>query len=137
MGHHAKDSLCGALAEAYAQGAVLAGHQVKRVAVGELAFDPVIRDVASMNDIHEPDLLAAQEAIAWAQHIVLVYPVWWGDPSALLKGFIDLVFTSGFAFRFRDNSPFCERLLAGRSAGVPDGCLDRLRVRLTFHSPAS
>ncbi|MBS1187797.1 MAG: NAD(P)H-dependent oxidoreductase [Burkholderiaceae bacterium] len=116
LGHHTKDSLCGALADAYAQGAVLAGHEVKRIAVGELAFDPVIRDVTCMNDIREPDLLAAQTAIAWAQHIVLVYPVWWGGPSALLKGFIDRVFTSGFAFRFKENSPFWERLLAGRSA---------------------
>lgn len=64
----------------------------------------------------EADLLAAQEAIRWAEHLVFVYPTWWGGLPALLKGFVDRVFLPGFAFRYREDSPGWDRLLGGRSA---------------------
>ena len=116
LGHHSQDSLCAALADAYASGAIEAGHEVRRLDVGAMAFDPVIRNVEHMGENLEPDVLRAQEAVTWAQHIVIAYPVWWGGPSALLKGFFDRVFLPGFAFRFRDNSPMWDKLLVGRSA---------------------
>jgi NAD(P)H dehydrogenase (quinone) len=61
-------------------------------------------------------LAAGQAAISWAQHLVFVYPIWWGAMPALLKGFIDRVFLPGFAFKYRSGSPLWDRLLAGRSA---------------------
>jgi putative NADPH-quinone reductase len=64
----------------------------------------------------EPDLVAAQAAIIWAEHLVFVYPIWWGAMPALLKGFIDRVFLPGFAFKYREGSVFWDRLLVGRSA---------------------
>ena len=115
LGHHTANSLCGALADAYAQGAQSFGNEVRRIAIGDLSFNPVIRDVELMMEL-EPDLVAAQEAILWAQHIVLFYPIWWGGPSALLKGFIDRVLVPGFAFRFREGSALWDKLLTGRSA---------------------
>ena len=64
----------------------------------------------------EPDLQAAQAQITWAEHLVWVYPTWWGAMPALLKGFIDRVFLPGFAFKYRQGSSLWDRLLAGRSA---------------------
>jgi putative NADPH-quinone reductase len=64
----------------------------------------------------EPDLVAGQIAITWAQHIVFVYPIWWGAMPALLKGFIDRIFLPGFAFKYRKGSQLWDRLLSGRSA---------------------
>lgn len=66
----------------------------------------------------EPDLLAAQEHIRWANHLVWIYPVWWGSLPALLKGFIDRVFLPGFAFRKRENSVWWDKLLTGKSARI-------------------
>jgi putative NADPH-quinone reductase len=84
--------------------------------VGDLSFDPVLhKGYAKIQEL-EPDLVAAQEAITWAQHIVFVYPTWWGGMPALLKGFIDRVFLPGFAFKYREDSRFWDRLLCGRSA---------------------
>lgn len=116
LGHPNTDSFCAAIADSYSEGAQAAGHEVRRIAVGDLAFDPVLRLGYAGSQPLEPDLAAAQAAIAWAQHLVFVYPVWWGAMPALLKGFIDRVFLPGFAFKYRSGSPLWDRLLAGRSA---------------------
>ena len=116
LGHPADDSFCGALASSYVAGAKAAGNEVQLIFLGKLSFDPVLHNgYATIQDL-ESDLVAAQTAIAWAQHIVFVYPIWWGAMPALLKGFIDRVFLPGFAFKYRDGSAFWDRLLSGRSA---------------------
>ena len=64
----------------------------------------------------EEDLKMAQEFIIWAEHLVFVYPTWWGTIPAQLKGFIDRTFLPGFAFKYRKDSLFWDRLLTNRSA---------------------
>lgn len=44
------------------------------------------------------DVQREQDAVRWAQGLVLIYPVWWFGPPAILKGWIDRVFTRKFAF---------------------------------------
>lgn len=116
LGHPDVDSLCGALAQAYVSGAASAGHEVRVLRLGDLAFDPNLHLGYRKIQELEPDLVAAQEAIQWAQHLVFVYPNWWGAMPALLKGFIDRVFLPGFAFKYRPNSIWWDKLLTGRSA---------------------
>ena len=116
LGHPASDSLCAGLAEAYASGARQAGAEVRVLALGELRFDPVLAAGFRAEQSLELDLKRAQAEILWAEHLVWVYPVWWGAMPALLKGFIDRVFLPGFAFRYRKGSTAWDRLLAGRSA---------------------
>lgn len=116
LGHPAKDSFCGALADSYIKGAKEAGNDVQLISIGNLSFDPVLHDGYKTIQVLEPDLITAQTSIIWAQHIVFVYPIWWGAMPALLKGFIDRVFLPGFAFKFKDGSMFWDRLLSGRSA---------------------
>lgn len=118
LGHPSSESFCAALAGAYAEGALQAGHEVRTLALGELEFEPIRRTgytTASPPPL-EPALVQAQEALTWAQQIVLVYPTWWGAPPALVKGFFDRVLTPGFAFKYRTGSPLWDKLLAGRSA---------------------
>ncbi len=116
LGHPRGDSLCGALAEAYAEGAREIGLSVQLLRLGELQFDPVLRTVRAGDQPLEPALVAAQAALAGARHVAFAYPVWWGTMPALLKGFLDRVLVSGFAYRYRQDSPWWDRLLAGRSA---------------------
>lgn len=116
LGHPRADSFCGAMAEAYASGAREAGHEVRLLAVGALTFDGILRHGFGPEQPLEPDLAAAQGDISWAQHLVFVYPIWWGAMPALLKGFIDRVLLPGFAFRYREGSHLWDRLLTGRSA---------------------
>lgn len=117
LGHPEPDSLCGALADAYARGA--AGTEIRRLDLGSLAFDPVLHRGYKEIQALEPDLMAAQEAIAWAEHLVFIYPTWWGGLPALLKGFIDRTFLPGFAFKYAEKKgPFWSRLLKGRTAHI-------------------
>jgi putative NADPH-quinone reductase len=116
LGHPDPASFCAALASAYIDGAGAAGHEVRSIRLGELTFDPILHEGYRRIQELEPDLRAAQDDVAWAEHLVFVYPTWWGAMPALLKGFFDRAFLPGFAFKYRDNSPFWDRLLAGRSA---------------------
>jgi putative NADPH-quinone reductase len=116
LGHSRHDSLCGAIAARYVQGARDSGRPVRELRLGEIAFDPILHNGYGSDQALEPDLVAAQEAIAWSRHVVLVYPTWWGSFPTLLKGFIDRTFLPGFAFQYRKDSPFWDRLLTGRSA---------------------
>jgi len=118
LGHPDRDSLCGALAHNYAIAAGAAGHRVRLIALGELAFDPVLHHGYHQVQPLEPGLEDAAEAIRACDHLVLVYPTWWGGMPALLKGFFDRVLLPGFAFRYRRDSLWWDRLLAGRSARV-------------------
>jgi len=115
LGQPQRRSYGGALAQAYAEGARAAGAEVKEIYLGELQFN-ACANAGPPPAALEPDLARAQEAIRWAEHLVFVYPIWWGTIPALLKGFIERVFTEGFAVKFRDDSPWWDRLLKGRSA---------------------
>jgi NAD(P)H dehydrogenase (quinone) len=116
LGHPNIDSFCGALFKSYIEGAKKNGSEVREIKLGELKFDPVLwKGYNGIQDL-EPDLVKSQEDIQWAEHIVFVYPTWWGAMPSLMKGFIDRVFLPGFAFKYRDDSQLWDKLLSGRSA---------------------
>ncbi|MEW6704770.1 MAG: NAD(P)H-dependent oxidoreductase [Pseudomonadota bacterium] len=111
--------LAHALAQAYADGARSAGHELRTLAVNQLDF-PLLRSK------HEwehgplpPALQPAQEALAWSQHVVLFFPLWLGGMPALVKGFLEQVMRPGFAIGTeRDARGMPAKLLTGRSARV-------------------
>lgn len=43
-----------------------------------------------------------QDYVMWAHVITFVYPIWWAGMPALMKGYIDRVFTKGFAYTMDD-----------------------------------
>jgi putative NADPH-quinone reductase len=116
--HAPLGSLGAALAETYANQARQGGHQVNLLNLNLLQFDPVLREGYRGVQPLEPDLLAAQDAIRWAEHLVFIYPIWWASVPAVLKGFLDRVFLPGFAFKYRPGKSFPEKLLQGRSAHI-------------------
>ena len=115
-GHPDPESYCAALARAYSEGAERSGAEVRRIALRELRFEPNLRYGYRQRTELEPDLLRAQALIREADHLVLVYPTWWGAMPAILKGFVDRVFLPGFAFRYRESSQLWDKLLVGKSA---------------------
>jgi putative NADPH-quinone reductase len=113
VGHSYPNSFGTALAEAYSNGVKQAGGEVQELHLSKLNFDPILR---SPSQELESDLQMAQDSILWAEHLVFVYPNWWGTMPALLKGFFDRVLLSGFAFRYRKDNPLWDKLLTGRTS---------------------
>ena len=116
LGHPSSNSFCAALAERYAQSALRAGHEVRQLFLGSMNFDPVLREGYQQVQPLEADLRRAQSDILWAEHLTLIYPIWWGGIPAVLKGFFDRVLLPGFAFKYREGKAFPDKLLLGRSA---------------------
>ncbi|MCR2806402.1 NAD(P)H-dependent oxidoreductase [Paenibacillus soyae] len=115
-GHPDPHSYCAALAGAYREGALSRGAEVKTIDLSEIGFNPNLKYGFRQRTELEADLLEAQRLIKWADHLVFVYPTWWGSMPAVLKGFIDRVFLPGFAFKYRENSSLWDKLLSDRTA---------------------
>lgn len=83
----------------------------------KLSFDPILKpsDFESMQSGNTPeDIGAEQEFVKWADVITFVYPVWWVGLPAMLKGYVDRVFSYGFAYESVNGTP--RGLLNGKKA---------------------
>ena len=106
-----------ALADAYATGAREGGHETRRIDVAAIDF-PLLRSKDDFEHGAPPAaLLPAQDTIRWADHVVVIYPLWLGMMPARLKAFLEQVLRPGFAFAYA-SSGLPKRLLAGRSARI-------------------
>lgn len=105
-----------ALAEAYANGASEAGHELRRIEVAKLDF-PLLRSAQDWQQGEPvPAIREAQQALAWAEHLVILYPLWLGSMPALLKGFLEQVARPGFAVSAPGEAQGWRKKLKGRSA---------------------
>ncbi len=116
--HPLKKSFSSELATVYSQGAESAGAKVKIINIIDLTFDPILKSGFKKATELEPDIVEAQRKIKEADHLVFIYPNWWGTYPALLKGFIDRAFLPNFAFRYINDKPLPEKLLTGKSARI-------------------
>jgi putative NADPH-quinone reductase len=115
-GHPDPQSFCSALSASYIEGAASRSAEIREIDLSRISFDPNLKYGYRKRTELEEDLKEAQELIRWADHLVFVYPTWWGAMPAILKGFIDRVFLPGFAFRYRENSVLWDKLLTGKTA---------------------
>lgn len=117
-GHPNSESLCHALTQHYAEGAKSSGAHVEILELGNMNFDPNLKFGYQKRTELEPDLIMAQEKIKWANHIVIVFPVWWGLYPAIMKGFLDRTLLPGFAFKYRENSVWWDKLLPNKTGRI-------------------
>lgn len=116
----------------------LNGDKVKVRDLYEMNFKPVLgAEELRYNKDGKicPDIMVEQSYVDWADQLTLIYPLWWNAFPAILKGYIDRVFTNGFAFRISENGP--EGMLKSKkinlitSAGMSE---DTLRKSNIFES---
>ncbi|MDF2577935.1 MAG: dehydrogenase, quinone family protein [Chlamydiales bacterium] len=77
------------------------GHEVHIRDLYAMQFQPVLSatDFISLRQgVTPPDIAEEQKWISWANALIFIYPIWWSDRPAILKGWIDRVFHYGFAF---------------------------------------
>jgi putative NADPH-quinone reductase len=109
--------LCHALADVYAEGAASAGHVVKRIEIARTDF-PLLRTKDAFETGELPaSLVPAREAIAAADHIMLIFPLWLGSQPAIVKGFLEQLMRPGIAFAYQDKG-MPRQLLKGKTARV-------------------
>lgn len=117
-GHPNPGSFNFGVAASYKKGAIASGADVAEIVVADLQFNPNLQFGYQQRTEQEPDLIAAWQKILWADHLVWVHPVWWGGLPAITKGFIDRLFLPGFAFKYRENSVWWDKLLTGKTAHI-------------------
>jgi NAD(P)H dehydrogenase (quinone) len=104
--HPIRQSSCGKLFDAFIEGASDAGHEVRIADLYAEGFQPALapEDYAQFEGKPMPaDVLAEQARVEWAEALVLVFPVWWWAMPAMLKGWIDRVFSFGWAWNDADD----------------------------------
>src|SRR6056297_1318410 len=118
LGHPDHETFSGSIADNYQVGAEDAGHEVRRINLGQINFDPILHKGYKEIQELEPDLHYIQESFQWADHIVIVYPNWWVTMPALIKGMFDRMWLPGFAFNFDKETKQIIRRLKGKTARV-------------------
>ena len=80
-----------------------AGHEVKVKDLYQEDFNPVLSgdDLKVLHAGETPKNIAKeQEQLLWAEGLIFIYPLWWFDRPAMLKGWFDIVLTNGLAFEY-------------------------------------
>jgi NAD(P)H dehydrogenase (quinone) len=91
------------------------GNEVELRNLYEIGFNPVLSadDFVALADNAIPaDVVTEQEYVKRAEHIIFSFPVWWGGMPAIMKGYIDRVFSEGFAYEYVDNGSNGNALLS-------------------------
>lgn len=116
LGHPRADSFCAELAKEYGKTARENGAEVREISVGQMDFSPELIEQTPRAQPLEPDLERARELFDWADHIVVIHPVWWGMMPARLKGFFDRLLLPGWAFAEKRPGKEWTPLLRGKTA---------------------
>jgi len=118
LGHPDKNTYSCKLADTYENAALAAGHEVVRMNISDMQFDPILHLGYKQIQELEPDLVRLQETILWADHLVFIYPNWWCSMPAVMKGMFDRVWLPGFAFNFDKQTKKLVQRLKGKTARV-------------------
>jgi NAD(P)H dehydrogenase (quinone) len=104
IAHPNKGSFTHALLDEFTSSAKSAGHEVNIADLYAEGFDPCFNmdDVGVYGGVSQvsDQIAAEQKRVTDADAIAFFFPIWWWSMPAILKGWVDRVFTSGFAFTF-------------------------------------
>lgn len=125
LGHPYDGSFNAAIAQTVVQTLEEDGHVVAFHDLHAEGFNPVIPPSELVSDVPADDLTALhQREIKEADGIVVVHPNWWGQPPAILKGWVDRVLREGVAYGFAEGDS---------GGGLPIGLL-KARAVLVFNT---
>ncbi len=119
LSSHYPGSFTQVLLDTFKEALEEAGHDQVSFDLYGLRFDPVMSGDDFNQFFGKPipeEILGYQKRLRESEVMALFYPVWWNDMPAILKGWIDRVFTKGFAYQVED--------------GKTSGCLPMKKVIL-------
>jgi putative NADPH-quinone reductase len=118
VGNPMHGSYSEALGEAYLRGAESGGHAAKLFVLADMKFDAILREGYRREQVLEPDLVAARQALQASDHLVFVFPLWAGDMPAILKGFIERVLQGDLLAIQKSGGKASWKIFKGKSARV-------------------
>ena len=125
LAHPQKGSFNHAIAETAVEQLKKNGHAVYFHDLYEEKFDPVLPGEEIPKDVPLPTEIQRHcREIAEAEGIIIVHPNWWGQPPAILKGWVDRVIRPGVAYEFSEGD---------KGEGIPNGLL-KARAALLFNT---
>jgi putative NADPH-quinone reductase len=125
LGHPQPGSFNHAIAETVVKTLQDMGHTVHYHALYAENFDPILPAEEIPKDVALDDVIQTHcNEIAKAEGIVIVHPNWWGQPPAILKGWIDRIIRPGVAYEFEEGDS---------GEGVPIGLL-KARTAIIFNT---
>lgn len=117
--HPNKESFNGAVLDNIQHGLESGKHEYKILDLYAEEFDPVLKfsNHEERKNLHNDSATKKyRDLVTEAEHVIFIYPVWWYGPPAILKGFIDRVFVTGFAYTNVGRIP--KGLLTNKTAWV-------------------
>ncbi|PTD21112.1 NAD(P)H-dependent oxidoreductase [Sphingomonas fennica] len=140
--HPDEHSFNAAVAERYERTIRSLGHEVVVRDLYRMHFDPVLKASerpTAADFTLSADVAAELELIQGAAAFVLVYPLWYGMPPAMLKGYVERVLGAGFPFgalRMQMPNPLLSgrRLLSFTSSGTTRAWLDEQGAALSLRN---
>jgi NAD(P)H dehydrogenase (quinone) len=101
IGHQSPGSFCHAIAQTAVETLRAAGHEVVYHDLYQEKFDPILPPEEGPKDARLPPVIARHcDELRAAHGYVVVHPNWWGQPPAILKGWMDRVLRQGVAYEF-------------------------------------
>jgi len=117
--HPNKDGHCGFALKKVLQGLKAKKEQYTLFDLYKMSYDPSMKNSEHYTSGHfsvSRENRKIQKQILNENKFLFIYPTWWSMPPAILKGFFDRVFTSKFAFEYKNGLPY--GLLSGKKAAV-------------------
>ncbi len=102
--HPRRESFTGAVLDRFADGAETAGHEVEVADLYGEGFEPRMsrRDLQQFDGIPmPPEIIAEQKRVEQCDALALIFPLWWWSMPAMLKGWLDRVWSAGWAYQAR------------------------------------
>lgn len=125
LGHPYENSLNHALAGAVLDTLCRNGHDVFFHDLYEEGFNPVMPKAELVSNCSEEPLVNRHiEEIRQTDGIIIIHPNWWGQPPAILKGWVDRVLRQGVAYTFQDGDS---------GGGLPIGLL-KAKAGIVFNT---
>ncbi|WP_306119756.1 MULTISPECIES: NAD(P)H-dependent oxidoreductase [unclassified Roseitalea] len=124
--HPVPESFCAAVRDTVLAALGEAGHETRLIDLYAIGFDPVMgcEERRLYNETGNPHPMPEQaEQLKWAEAMVFVYPTWWYGLPAMLKGWLDRVWTPEITFAIAPDSGRIRPLMTHiRKLGVITTC---------------
>jgi NAD(P)H dehydrogenase (quinone) len=108
--HPYEGSFCTAILQSVMRGLQTAGHEIDVLHLDKEGFDPVMRAADlkgfTLGTPVDPMILEYRARLEQAEHLILIFPIWWELMPAMMKGFIDKVIFPGVAYDYDKSGHF-------------------------------